>query len=100
MAKLKIRPLGDKVLIKRVEAESKTAGGIVLPDTAKEKPRRGIVQAVGDGKLLDTGKRSELQVQRGNEVIFSSYAGTEIKVDGEEFLIIDEADILAIVGGD
>lgn len=100
MAKLKIRPLGDKVLIKRVEAESKTAGGIVLPDTAKEKPRRGIVQAVGDGKLLDTGKRSELQVQRGNEVIFSSYAGTEIKVDGEEFLIIDEADILCIVGGD
>jgi len=97
MAKLKIRPLGDKVLVKRVEAESKTAGGIVLPDTAKEKPKRGIVQAVGDGKLLDTGERSKLQVAKGNEVIFSSYAGTDIKVNGDELLIIDETDILAIV---
>jgi chaperonin GroES len=98
MAKLKIRPLGDKVLIKRVEAESKTAGGIVLPDTAKEKPRRGVVQAVGDGKLLDDGKRHALQVSKGDEVLFSSYAGTEIKVDGEELLILDEGDILAILG--
>lgn len=98
MAKLKIRPLGDKVLLKRVEAEAKTAGGIVLPDTAKEKPKRGIVQAVGDGKLLDSGERSKLQVKGGEEVIFSSYAGTEIKVNGEELLIIDESDILAIVG--
>jgi chaperonin GroES len=98
MAKLKIRPLGDKVLVKRVEAESKTAGGIVLPDTAKEKPRRGVVQAVGDGKLLDDGKRHALQVSKGNEVLFSSYAGTEIKVDGEELLILDEGDILAILG--
>lgn len=97
MANVKIRPLGDKVLVKRMEAEEKTAGGIVLPDTAKEKPKRGTVQAVGDGKMLDSGKRSELQVKKGNQVLFSSYAGTEIKVDGEEYLIIDENDILAIV---
>lgn len=97
MAKLKIRPLGDKILVKRMEAEEKTAGGIVLPDTAKEKPKRGIVQAVGDGKLLDSGERSQLQVAKGNQVIFSSYSGTEIKVDAEEYLIIDEGDILAIV---
>ena len=97
MAKVKIRPLGDKVLLKRMEAEERTAGGIVLPDTAKEKPKRGTVQAVGDGKLLDNGQRSKLQVEKGNQVLFSSYAGTEIKVDGEEYLIIDENDILAIV---
>lgn len=97
MAKLKIRPLGEKVLVKRLTAEDKTAGGIVLPDTAKEKPKRGIVQAVGDGKLLDSGKRSALQIKKGDEVLFSSYAGTEIKVDGEEYLIMDEGDILAIV---
>lgn len=98
MAKLKIRPLGEKVLVKRLTAEDKTAGGIVLPDTAKEKPKRGTVQAVGDGKLLDSGKRSELQVKKGDEVLFSSYAGTEIKVEGDEYLILDEGDILAIVG--
>jgi chaperonin GroES len=97
MAKLKVRPLGDKVLIKRVEAESKTAGGIVLPDSAKEKPKRGIVQAVGDGKLLDNGQRSKLQVTKGDEVLFSSYAGTEIKIDSEEFLIVDESEILAVL---
>lgn len=97
MAKLKVRPLGEKVLVKRVEAEDKTAGGIVLPDTAKEKPKRGIVQAVGDGKLLDSGKRNALQVKKGDQVLFSSYAGTEIKVEGEELLIMDESDILAIV---
>jgi len=97
MAKLKIRPLGDKVLVKRVEAEEKTAGGIVLPDTAKEKPKRGIVQAVGDGKLLDTGDRSKLQVKKNDEVLFSSYAGTEVTVDGEELLIMDESDILAVI---
>lgn len=98
MAKLKVRPLGDKVLVKRVEAEETTAGGIVLPDTAREKPKRGVVQAVGDGRLLDSGERSELQVKKGDEVLFSSYAGTEIKVSGEELLIIDEGEILAIVG--
>jgi chaperonin GroES len=98
MAKLKVRPLGEKVLIKRVEAESKTAGGIVLPDTAKEKPKRGIVQAVGDGRLLDSGERSKMQVSKGEEVLFSSYAGTEVKIDGEEYLIIDESEILAVLG--
>ncbi len=98
MAKLKIRPLGDKVLVKRLEAETKTAGGIVLPDTAKEKPKRGVVQAVGEGKLLDNGKRNQLQVNKGDEVLFTSYAGTEIKIDGEEYLIMGEEDILAILG--
>jgi len=97
MAKLKIRPLADKVLLKRIDAEEKTAGGIVLPDDAKEKPKRGIVQAVGDGKLLDSGERSKMQVHKGSEVLFTSYAGTEIKVDGEELLIIDENDILAVI---
>ncbi len=97
MAKVKIRPLGDKVLVKRLEAEEKTAGGIVLPDTAKEKPKRGVVQAVGEGKMLDNGKRSELQVKKGDEVLFTSYAGTEIKVDGDELLIMGEEDILAIL---
>jgi len=97
MAKLKIRPLGDKVLVKRVEAEEKTAGGIVLPDTAKEKPKRGTIRAVGGGKLLDSGERSKPQVKKGDEVIFTSYAGTEVKVNGEELLIMDESDILAVV---
>jgi len=97
VTKVKIRPLGDKVLLKRLEAESVTAGGIVLPDTAKEKPKRGRVQAGGDGKLLDTGERSKPQVKKGDEVLFTSYAGTEIKIDGEEFVIMDETDILAII---
>lgn len=97
MAKSKIRPLGEKVLVKRLEAEAKTAGGIVLPDTAKEKPKRGVVQAVGEGRLLDSGERSKLQVAAGNQVLFSSYAGTEIKFNGEEYLILDEGDILAIL---
>ncbi len=97
VTKVKVRPLGDKVLIKRVESDSMTAGGIVLPESAKEKPRRGRVQAVGDGKMLDTGERSKLQVKKGDEVLFSSYAGTEIKLDGEEFIIMDESDILAIL---
>lgn len=95
---MKIRPLADKVLIKRLEAESKTKGGIVLPDTAKEKPRRGKVVSVGDGKLLESGQRGEFQVKKGDVVLFSSYGGTEIKVDGEEFLIMDESDIMAILG--
>ncbi len=97
MAKLRIRPLGEKVLIKRLEAEETTAGGIVLPETAKEKPKRGTVQAVGGGKVLDSGERSKLQTKKGDEVLFSSYAGTEVMVDGEELLIMDESDILAIV---
>jgi len=95
--RMKVRPLGEKVLVKRLEAETKTKGGIVLPDSAKEKPKRGKVVAVGEGKLLDDGKRSQLQVKKGDEVIFTSYAGTEIKIDGDEFMIMDENDILAVV---
>lgn len=98
MAKLKIRPLGDKVIVKRVQAEEKTSGGIVLPDTAKEKPKRGVVLAVGNGRLLDDGKRSEMQVRKDDEVLFTSYGGTEIKMEGEEYLILDESDILGVVG--
>ena len=98
MAKLNIKPLGDKVILKRIEAEEKTVGGIVLPDSAKEKPKRGIVLAVGNGRLLDDGTRSEMQVKKNDEVLFTSYAGTEIKVDGQEYMIMDESDILGIVG--
>lgn len=94
---MKLKPLGEKVLVKRLEAEEKTKGGIVLPDTAKEKPKRGKVIAVGTGKLLEDGTRGEIQVKKGDEVIFSSYAGTEIKIDGEEYLVMDETDILAVV---
>ncbi len=93
----KLRPLGDKILIKRLEAESKTKSGIVLPDTAKEKPQRGKVLAVGEGKRLENGERSSAGVKKGDEVIFASYAGTEIKLDGEELMIMSEEDILAVV---
>jgi chaperonin GroES len=93
----KLRPLGDKVLIKRVEAESKTKSGIVLPDTAKEKPKRGKILGVGEGKRMDNGERAPLGVKKGEEVIFASYAGTEIKLDGEELIIMSEEDILAVV---
>ena len=94
---MKIRPLGDKVIVQRLEAEGKTAGGIVLPESAKEKPQRGKIVSVGDGKQLDDGSRAEMSVKKGQEVLFTSYAGTEIKIDGKEYLIIDESDILAIV---
>jgi len=97
MSKIGIRPLGDKVLVKRLEADETTAGGIVLPDTAKEKPKRGTVLSVGEGKLLEDGRRHPLQVKKGDQVLFTSYAGTEIKVDGEEMLIMDESDILAVL---
>ncbi|MBL8879637.1 MAG: co-chaperone GroES [Phycisphaerales bacterium] len=97
MAKVSIRPLGDKVLVKRLEAESKTVGGIVLPDSAKEKPKRGTVLSVGDGRLLDTGKRSPLSVRAGDQVLFSSYAGTEVKVSGQDYIIMDESDIFAVL---
>ena len=93
----KLRPLGDKILVKRVEAESKTKSGIVLPDTAKEKPKRGKVLSVGEGKRLYSGERAPVNVKKGDEVIFASYAGTEIKLDGEEVLILTEDDVLAIV---
>jgi chaperonin GroES len=93
----KLRPLGDKILVKRVEAETKTKSGIVLPDTAKEKPKRGKVLAIGDGRRLDNGERAPFTVKKGDEVLFTSYAGTEIKIDGEEVLIMSEDDVLAVV---
>ena len=96
--KPRIKPLGDKILAKRVQAEDTTKGGIFLPDTAKEKPKEGEVLALGDGKHLENGNRSEFQVSEGDRVLFSSYAGTEVKIDGEEYLILSEDDILAIIG--
>ena len=90
-------PLNDKIVVKRLEAEEKTAGGIVLPDSAKEKPKQGKVLSLGQGKLLDTGKRAAFQVKEGDRVLFSSYAGNEVDIDGEEYLIMTEDDILAIV---
>ena len=97
MAKLNMKPLGDKVIVKRVEAEEVTAGGIVLPDSAQEKPKRGVVQAVGGGRLLDSGERSTMTVKRNDEVLFTSYAGTEVKIDGDEYLIMEESDILGVI---
>jgi len=94
---MKIRPLADKVLVERVEAEAKTAGGIVLPDAAKEKPQRGKVVNVGGGKMLDDGTRSKMQIKKGDMVLFTSYAGTEIKLGAKEYLIMDESDIMAII---
>ena len=97
MAKNTLRPLNDKIVVKRLEAEEKTKGGNVLPDTAKEKPREGKVVSTGDGKVLKDGSRAPFQVKKNDRIIFSSYAGTEIKMDGEELLIMSEDDVLAIV---
>jgi chaperonin GroES len=99
MAKLNIKPINDKVLVKRLEAETTTAGGIVLPDNAKEKPKEGTIVAVGNGRMLKSGERSQFQVAKGDRVIFSSYAGTEIKVQGVDYLILAEDDVLAVVEG-
>ena len=97
MANVKLRPLNDKIVVKRLEAEDKTKGGIFLPDNAKEKPREGKVVSTGDGKLLKDGTRATFQVKKNDRVLFSSYAGTEIKLDGQEYLIMSEDDVLAIV---
>jgi len=94
---MKIRPLADKVLVQRLEAETKTTGGIVLPDSAKEKPQRGKIVSVGKGKLLDDGTLKKVQVKKGDVVLFTSYAGTEVKINGKEYLIMDESDIMAII---
>lgn len=94
---MKIRPLADKILVKRLEAETKTSGGIVLPDTAKEKPQRGKIISVGEGKVLDDGSIKKIQVKKGDTVLFRSYAGTEIKIGGDEHLIMSEEDILAVI---
>jgi chaperonin GroES len=95
--RMKIRPLSDKVLVQRLEAENRTTGGIVLPDTAKEKPKKGKVIAVGKGKILDDGNLRKMSVKKDDTVLFTSYAGTEIKIDGKEHLIMDESDIMAII---
>ncbi|MFE8703984.1 co-chaperone GroES [Cytobacillus sp. FJAT-54145] len=93
-----LKPLGDRIVIELVETEEKTASGIVLPDTAKEKPQEGRVVAVGTGRVLENGERVALEVSEGNRIIFSKYAGTEVKYDGKEYLILRENDILAVVG--
>ena len=93
-----LKPLGDRVIIELVESEEKTASGIVLPDTAKEKPQEGKVVAVGTGRVLDNGERISLEVAQGDRIIFSKYAGTEVKYEGNEYLILRESDILAIIG--
>ncbi len=97
MAKIKIRPLDDRIVVEPHEAEETTAGGIVLPDNAKEKPQRGTVLAVGPGKLLDNGSRGQVAVEVGDQVIFGKYGGTEIEVDGTDVKILRESDILAKV---
>jgi chaperonin GroES len=93
----KIKPLQDRIVIKRIEEEEKTKGGIIIPDSAKEKPQEGRVVAIGDGKTLETGKKAPLTVKPGDKILFGKYSGTEIKIDGEEHLIMREEDVLAIV---
>jgi chaperonin GroES len=92
-----VKPLDDRVLVKQSEAEEKTAGGIVLPDTAKEKPQRGKVIATGPGKLLDSGERGKMSLKKGDEVFYGKYSGTEIKIDGEDYVILRESDVLAVI---
>jgi chaperonin GroES len=94
---MKVRPLHDRVIVKRIEEEETTKGGIIIPDTAKEKPIEGKIVAVGAGKILENGKKQPLEVKKGNRVLFGKYAGTEINIEGEEHLIMREDDIIAIV---
>jgi chaperonin GroES len=94
---MKVRPLRDRVIVKRLEEEEKTKGGIIIPDTAKEKPIEGKVIAVGDGKIKEDGRKIPMELKKGNRVLFAKYAGTEIKIDGEEHLMMKEDDILAII---
>ena len=96
---MKLRPLGDRVLVQRSEeAEQKSAGGIIIPDTAKEKPSKGIVVAAGPGSLKEDGTRTALDVKKGDEILFGKYSGTEVKIDGGEYLIMHESDILGVLG--
>ena len=94
---MKIRPLDDRVIVKQSEAEEVTAGGIVLPDSAKEKPQRGKVVAIGPGKLLDSGERGAMCVKKGDEVFYGKYAGNDVEIDEDKFVILRESDILAII---
>ena len=97
-SKLQIKPLADRVVVKKLETEEKTSGGIVLPDTAKEKPQQGEILAAGPGRLDEKGNRQPMEVKVGDKVLFAKYSGTEVKIDGVEYLILGERDILAIVG--
>jgi len=96
---IKVKPLDDRVVVKPLEAEEKTAGGIVLPDTAKEKPQKGTVMAVGPGKLLDNGRRVEVSVKKGDLVLYGKYSGSDFKLEGDEYKILHESDLLGIVEG-
>jgi chaperonin GroES len=95
---MKLRPLQDRILVQRVKEEEKTKGGIIIPDTAKEKPAEGKVVAVGKGKLDESGKRIALEVKKGDRILFGKYSGTEVKIEGEEYLIMREDDVLGIIG--
>lgn len=94
---MNLRPMHDRIIVKRLEEEGKTAGGIFIPETAKEKPQRGEVMAVGKGKVNDEGKVTPLDVKKGDKVLFGKYAGTEVKIDGDEYLIMREDDILGVI---
>jgi chaperonin GroES len=94
---MKMRPLHDRVIVKRMEGEEKTKGGIIIPDTAKEKPVEGKVVAVGSGKVLENGEKVPLQIKEGDRILFGKYSGTEVKIDGEEHLIMREDDVIAVV---
>lgn len=96
---MKVKPLQDRILVKRIEEEEKTKGGIIIPDAAKEKPQEGIVVAVGDGKVLESGQKVKPGVKAGDKILFGKYSGTEIKIDGDEHLILREDDVLAIIVG-
>jgi chaperonin GroES len=95
---MKLRPLQDRILVQRVKEEEKTKGGIIIPDTAKEKPAEGKVVAVGNGKLDESGKRIALEVKKGDRILFGKYSGTEVKMEGEEYLIMREDDVLGVIG--
>jgi chaperonin GroES len=97
MTAMKVRPLHDRILLKRIEEKESIKGGILIPDTAKEKPQEGLVVAVGNGKILENGTRISLEVKEGDRVLFGKYSGTEIKLDGEEYLIVREDDVLGIL---
>jgi chaperonin GroES len=94
---MKLRPLDDRIVIEQSEAEEKTTGGIILPDTAKEKPQIGKVAAVGPGKLLDDGKRNKMSVKKNDKVIYAKYIGSEVEIDGEKFVVLHESDVLGII---
>ncbi|MBM3463334.1 MAG: co-chaperone GroES [Armatimonadetes bacterium] len=97
--KLNLRPLGDRVILKALPSEEKTRGGVILPDTAKEKPQQGEVVAVGTGKVLENGDKVPMEVKEGQKVLYGKYSGTEVKIEGEEYLIVKESEILAILEG-